>query len=67
MPLVGGADLNGTASSAAIRPIYGSIAHIGRVRPAYQCCTAEGPRFVNYVPYFLTRYCNIFINDDDNA
>eukprot|EP00965_Chrysotila_dentata_P189254 6173220-Pleurochrysis_carterae.AAC.2 len=33
MPLVGGADL--TAPPPAIRTIYGPIAHIDRVRPAY--------------------------------
>eukprot|EP00965_Chrysotila_dentata_P053524 1776116-Pleurochrysis_carterae.AAC.1 len=32
MPLVGGADLNGPPP--AIRPIYGSIAHVKRVRSA---------------------------------
>eukprot|EP00965_Chrysotila_dentata_P066299 2194556-Pleurochrysis_carterae.AAC.2 len=50
MPLVRGADFNGTAS--AIRPIYSSTAHIGRVRPAYMlhnhscnACVAASQRF----------------------
>eukprot|EP00965_Chrysotila_dentata_P068586 2266727-Pleurochrysis_carterae.AAC.4 len=39
-----------TAPPPAIRPIYGSIAHVGRVRPAYQATFKCPKPFFAQVP-----------------